>query len=192
MLKIILEIIKLFIGSKKIEPAPMPVVTPKEPPKPEKELVEAKKSKAFITLDDWITSSGRYPERAKSPELTEEIKTEAQKTLDAVNALLNEIGWTDAVSISSGFRPSGANAAAGGAKRSAHMTGLALDIFQPKVRNLLGEKIRELQNEQGRSGILGQYGLMMEALEFTVGKNSNWVHLDRVKRGARPSMEFRP
>jgi hypothetical protein len=184
MPKILLEIIKMFASTKKAQAAP-PTPAPAEP-----EIKSTKKM--YITLNDWITSSGRYPDRAKSPELTQEIKQQAQITVDCVNNLLNEIAWQEEVSISSGFRPSSANAAAGGAKKSAHMTGLALDIFQSKPINKLGQAIRARQKQEGEKGILGRNGLMMEALEVTVGANSLWVHLDRVKRSVRPSMEFKP
>lgn len=144
----------------------------------------------MIKLDAWITSSNRYPDRAKSSELTAEVKNNAQDLLDKVNALLKDIGWTEEVSISSGFRPSAINAnVKGAAKKSAHMSGLALDIFQAKPTNKLGLLIREKQKSDK---ILEKHGLMMESLEATVGVNSLWVHLDCVKRNYRPSMEFKP
>lgn len=147
----------------------------------------------MIKLDMWITSSGKYPERAKSPELTDEVKKNAQDLIDRVNALLTEIGWTEKIDISSGFRPSGVNSKiANAAKKSAHMTGKALDILQPKGNNKLGLLIRKIQDNQGAGGILARHGLMMESLEATVGKFSNWVHLDTVKRSVRPSQEFIP
>jgi hypothetical protein len=186
MLKIVFEIISMILKS---QGAPKLPEQAKPSPAPE---TPKKQARVYITLEDWITSSGRYPDRAKSPELTGEIKKEAQKTVDHVNALLNELDWQEKVSISSGFRPSGANAAAGGAKRSAHMTGLALDIMQPKPTNKLGLAIRAAQANKGSEGILGRHELMMEALEATVGVHSLWLHLDRVKRSPRPSMEFKP
>lgn len=147
----------------------------------------------FITLQDWITSSGRYPERAKSAELTEEVKANAEDLIKRVNNLLNIVGWTEKVTISSGFRPSGVNAnVAGAAKRSAHMIGKAMDIQQPKASNKLGLLIRKIQDNKGKAGILGQSGLMMEALESTIGQNTAWAHLDTVVRTERPSMEFKP
>ena len=85
--------------------------------------------KIYITVDDIITSSGRYPERAKSPELTNELKTNAAKLCDAVNNLLTELKWNKPVSISSGFRPSSVNAnVKGAAKKSNHMLAKACDI----------------------------------------------------------------
>jgi hypothetical protein len=149
--------------------------------------------KIYITVNDILTSSNRYPERAKDPECTDEIKSNAAKLCDAVNALLTDLKWNKPVSISSGFRPSGVNAnVKGAAKKSAHQECLACDIFQAKPTNELGLLIRKVQNNQGKNGILGKHGLMMEAVEATVGKNSLWVHLDLKVRSERPSMEFKP
>lgn len=149
--------------------------------------------KIYITVDDVITSSGRYPERANSPELTDEVKSNIAGLVNKVNRLLTEIKWNRAVDISSGFRPSNVNAnVKGSAKRSLHMTGQALDIVQPKDMNELGLLIRKTQNNEGIKGILGRNGLMMENVEATVGKNTNWVHLDVKMRSPRPSMEFKP
>lgn len=147
----------------------------------------------FITLQDWITSSGRYPERAKSVELTSEVIANAEDLIKRVNNLLNIINWEDKITISSGFRPSGVNTnVAGAAKRSAHMIGKAMDIQQPKSNNKLGLLIRKIQDNKGKAGVLGQAGLMMESLESTIGANTSWTHLDTVARTERPSMEFKP
>ncbi len=147
----------------------------------------------FVTVQDILTSSGLYPDRAKSSEVTQEVLDNAKDLADRVNALLNEIGWQEKVFISSGFRTSASNASVkNAAKRSSHMLGKALDIRQSKPGNKLGELIRKTQNNQGKKGILGKHGLMMESLEATVGKNTNWVHLDTVVRSERPSMEFKP
>jgi len=166
-----------------------------EPPRPESGAPVISedappKARVHMTLEDWVTSSGRYPERAKSSELTDEVIAAATDLVVRVNALLNDLGWEEPVSISSGFRPSAVNANVSGAsKKSAHMTGKALDIFQEKPGNRLGELIR---SEHKKSQILKKHGLMMEALEATVGKNSNWVHLDTVPRSERASYEFKP
>lgn len=149
--------------------------------------------KEYVTVQDWITSSGRYPERANSPELTQEVLDNAADLVEKVNHLLSEILWDQDVKISSGFRPSAVNGAVpNAAKRSAHMSGKAMDIEQAKPGHLLGKILRDLQGNGGSNGILGRNGLMMESLEATVGKNTNWVHLDTVKRAPRPSMEFKP
>lgn len=147
----------------------------------------------YITLNDWITSSGSYPDRVNSVELTEEVINNAKVLLSRVNKLLNDLKWEDKIKISSGFRPSNINAnVKGSAKKSGHMTGNALDILQLKPNNKLGELIRKTQNNQGKLGILGINELMMEQLESTIGQNTNWVHLDTINRPERPSMEFRP
>lgn len=136
----------------------------------------------MITLEQWITASGKYQDRLKSSELTEEVRTNAERLLKAVNALLSDLGWKGVVSVSSGFRPSTVNSKiAGAAKRSAHMTGLAVDIADPKGQ--LGRRIRE-----DGGALLRKHGLFMEAIEST----KTWVHLDLVPRKDRPSREFHP
>ena len=85
----------------------------------------------MITLDQWITSSGRYPERAKSYELTASVIKNAKTLLERVNALLVHLN-IDTVSVSSGFRPSTINQRVkGAAAKSAHMSGEAIDLFDP-------------------------------------------------------------
>lgn len=149
--------------------------------------------KIYITVDDILTSSGRYPERAKHIECTDEVKTNAAKLCDLVNSLLTEIKWTKDISISSGFRPSEVNAKVkGAAKKSAHQIGKACDVYQSKDNNELGKLIRKIQDNKGKQGTLGKHGLMMESLESTIGQNSSWVHLDLIIRSERPSMEFKP
>jgi len=124
-----------------------------------------------ITLNDWITSSGSYPERAKSPELTDEVKANAEELLKRVNALLAELNWGK-VKISSGFRPSTANKAAGGAKKSSHMIGAALDIMDDKDQTLCKKVTKEL---------LEKHDLYKEDSSATKGKWSNWTHLQTTK-----------
>ena len=84
----------------------------------------------MLVLDDWITSSGKYPDRAKSEELTDAIKDNAQLLLDSVNDLLVALGIDlSKVRVSSGFRPSSVNSKIPNtAKKSLHMTGLAIDL----------------------------------------------------------------
>ena len=73
--------------------------------------------KIYITVDDVITSSGRYPERKESPELTDEVKSNIAGLVDKVNRLLTELKWNKNVSISSGFRPSNVNIKTKGAAK---------------------------------------------------------------------------
>src|SRR5258706_15700069 len=62
----------------------------------------------IITLSDLITSSGKYPDRANSPELTAQLKDNGVQLLNKVNQLLEELKITSAT-VSSGFRTSVAN-----------------------------------------------------------------------------------
>jgi uncharacterized protein YcbK (DUF882 family) len=58
---------------------------------------------------------------------TEEIEVNAARLLHRVRGVLAEIGLTK-VSITSGYRPGKYNKAAGGAAKSAHVTGEAVDL----------------------------------------------------------------
>lgn len=134
----------------------------------------------MISLDDWITSSGKYTERADSEELTQEVKNNAEALLTKINTLLEDLGIKDPT-VSSGFRPSSVNSKIpNAAKRSAHMSGNACDIFDPE--NKIGKIIRK--NKE----MLATNGLMMEQIEST----PSWCHLDQVVRKARASNEFIP
>lgn len=143
-----------------------------------------------ITRQDVITSSGKYPERQNSPELTDEVIKNIDVLVEKVNALLEHIGWKEKVVISSGFRPTSVNAQVkNAAKKSPHTMGMAVDIEQPKNDNRLAKVIMEFQE---RDGILTRLGLWMEDPQFTVGSHTAWVHLDFLKRRDRPSRIFRP
>ena len=86
----------------------------------------------IITLEDYLTSSGKYPERAKHPECTDELKDKALNLITRVNAFLIDVGIQDA-KVSSGFRPSSVNKGIKNASRkSNHMDGDALDLADPK------------------------------------------------------------
>lgn len=128
-----------------------------------------------ITLNDWVTSSGRYPERAKSKELTDEVKANAEELLKRVNAALKELGIEKA-SVSSGFRPSDANRAAGGAKKSGHTIGLSIDILD------INEKIDGSFDTKEGQDVLEKYKLWQEH----PSKTKNWSHIDMVTRPIRP------
>lgn len=147
---------------------------PKEQPKEETAL-----TKELISLDDYITASGKYPARASSPELTEEVLKNAKVLLEKLNAFLNELGVTE-VKVSSGFRPSSANAKAGGAKRSAHMTGEACDLAD---RDGALDRLIEQNHE-----LLKKYNLWLEA----PAKTASWTHLDIRQRSKREKNIFFP
>ena len=122
----------------------------------------------MIILQDYITSSNRYPKRAESEELTDQVKSNAEELLKRVNALLKELGVSE-VSISSGFRPSDVNnKITNAAKRSAHQSGEALDILDDKNQTLCKKITKEL---------LEKYDLYREDSDYTIGKYSNWTHL---------------
>lgn len=139
----------------------------------------------MISLSDYLTASGEYPEREKSPELTPELVSNANKLLKAVNSVLAELEVKFG-KVSSGFRPAAVNASIGNAaKKSLHMQCLAIDLLDDKGQSL-GKKLA------ANPELLRKYSLFLEDLESTKGKNSNWSHLDLGTRADRPSRIFKP
>lgn len=127
--------------------------------------------KEIISLTDLITSSGKYPERADSPELTSTLKDNGVRLINKVNMLFKELGIKSA-SLSSGFRPSAVNAnTANAAKASAHMTCEAMDLILCPEFDKIDEKLLE------------KYDLYMENRDYT----KSWVHLQtrKTKSGNR-------
>lgn len=115
-----------------------------------------------LTLQDWITSSGRYPERAKSFELTAAVIKNAKVLLERVNLLLLDLGVDNAV-ISSGFRTSYVNAQTpNAAKKSAHMSGEAVDLA------ITHDALKKIPLKK-----LEEHNLYMESNDFT----ATWRHL---------------
>lgn len=133
----------------------------------------------MITLNDYLTSSCKYPDRARHKECTTEVKANAEQLLIKVNKLLKELGFTK-VKVSSGFRPSTVNSAISGAKKSLHMIGKAIDIADPdgKLDKAISEKPE----------LLTTYGLWLEHPDSTVG----WAHLDTGSRFERKIRIFKP
>jgi uncharacterized protein YcbK (DUF882 family) len=136
----------------------------------------------MIKLNDYITSSGKYPDRANSDELTDEVRANATGLLDLVNQFLEELKVdTENLSVSSGFRPAAVNAAiSNSAKKSLHMTGLAIDISDPD--NSLDKLIQE------NPELLEKYGLWLEHPDST----PRWTHLDKGNRSSRKVRIFHP
>lgn len=133
-------------------------------------------TKKQITLDDWITSSGKYKDRANSKELTQEIKDNATLFLDKLNKYLDGMNIAaQTLKVSSGFRPSGINAAIGGAKKSGHTLGFAID-FQDS-----DGKLEEMITTDASQDLLESLGLWQEHPDYTNG----WVHIDCIKRETR-------
>lgn len=144
------------------------------------QLIEEKQ---MLSLTQYLTASGKYPERMNHPELTEEVKTNAEKLLTVVNAFLQEINLSD-VKVSSGWRPSDVNAKVNGAKKSLHMAGLAIDLEDDKEQSLA--KACSLN-----ATVLRKFGLFLENPDFTKGATC-WVHLDLGTRKDRPNRQFNP
>lgn len=137
-----------------------------------------------LTLKDYLTASGRYPDREKHPEAN---LNNAAKLISAVRCLLQDIGYTAPINVSSGFRPSAVNAAlTNAAAKSLHTRCLAVDLLDDANQSL-GKRIAE------RPDVLRTYGLFIEDLSNTRGKVTNWVHLDlSPTRADRPSRSFKP
>lgn len=132
-----------------------------------------------ITLKKYLTASGKYPERENHAELTAEKIENAYRLLTAVNAFLAELSITS-VTVSSGFRPSAANSAAGGAKKSTHTVCLGIDIVDQD--GSLDKLI------ESRDDLKKKYGVWQEDPVSTKG----WVHLDIKDRGNRKFNTFLP
>ncbi len=138
--------------------------------------------KILLTVEDIITSSQSYPERAKSEELTEEVLNNINKLVNILNEVLNDLG-VESVKVSSGFRPSSVNSKiANAAKRSNHQTGKAVDLIDDKNQSLCKLFTQE---------VLEKYNLYREDSDYTKGKWTSWVHLqfEPTKSGRRI---FRP
>jgi hypothetical protein len=133
----------------------------------------------MLTVDDVITSSGKYPDRANSEDLTDTVRDNIVKLISAVNLLLSEI--EAAPLVSSGFRPYSVNGALkNSGKKSLHCKGLAVDLKDPTG----SLKFKLIMNPY----LLAKYGLWMEHFESTPG----WCHLDMGDRPDRPVRIFRP
>lgn len=142
----------------------------------------------YLDLDAYLTSSGKYPDRKNSPSCTNEVKTNALDLISRVNALLIDLGYVDDVDVSSGFRTPEANAhTPNSAKKSAHMSGKGIDLTDNKNQTLA-----KLIYGDGSGALLRKHRLMMEKMSNTVGKYTNWVHLDTVERIDRPDRSFMP
>lgn len=139
----------------------------------------------MITFENYITASGSYPERLKNQELTDELISNANVLISKLNAFLNELGVHD-VKISSGFRPSSVNKnVPNAAKKSYHELCMACDIVDDKNQTLAKSILV-------RPDLLRKYELWIEDPKSTIGKNTNWVHLDYGNRADRSLRLFIP
>lgn len=147
----------------------------------------------MFTVDDVITSSGKYPERAQFA--TIQIRVNAQALVEKVNRLLtsyqNGRPIADEPALSSGFRPPAVNAATPGASETSwHLSGNAVDIEDP-AGNLALFCALEVS-------LLEHFGLYLEDPRWTrKGKqkdgswSARWVHL-QVKAPPSGRRVFRP
>lgn len=140
-----------------------------------------KTKRRVLTVEDVLTSSGKYPERATHPEVTDEVRENIRILLESVNPLLEDMGIDDP-SISSGFRTVAVNASlANSAKKSLHCQGLAVDL-----EDVDRTKAKAIFNSPH---LLSKYELWLEHPDFTEG----WVHLDKsTLRAARALRVFKP
>lgn len=117
-------------------------------------------------------------------EWTQEIADNVAKTRAVVSEFFLAIGWDGDTIVTSGWRPRSINAAAGGAKNSAHLRGLAVDILDPDgVLYQLCTKYPELMKK---------FGVWIENYAYTNKKNGRWLHIDTVKRPERDLHIFIP
>jgi hypothetical protein len=131
----------------------------------------------MITLDDLLTSSGKYKDRKESAECTEVVQTNGAALIEKVNSLLDALG-VKGVLVSSGFRTSASNSAtAGAAKKSHHMTGNAVDLLDSDGK-LDALFIKHLD-------IVKAHGLYLEDPHST----PTWTHLQDIPTKNNP---FKP
>jgi uncharacterized protein YcbK (DUF882 family) len=188
ILSFILNIVKkLFKEYEKKESAQVTEIVEKKEERLVQKTEEVKKAveenreeiiKEVISLNDLITASGAYPQRNKDPGLTKEVLQNLEILKNKVNLVLHKKGIKKAT-VSSGFRPSAVNAnIANAATLSSHITGEACDILDDKGQSLA----RSID-----SVFLEEVGLYMEHPDHTIGKNTNWCHLQtrRTRSGNR-------
>lgn len=127
-----------------------------------------------LTLDDLITSSGQYPKRTESDELTDEVRANLIDLHARIVLLLAELDMSP--SITSGWRTKEANKGRG----RYHPLGKAVDLNDPSG----AVKFKLIMNPE----LLAKYGLWMEHYAATPG----WCHLDTGERKERPVRIFYP
>lgn len=123
-----------------------------------------------------ITLEGFYMGRdaTHAGELTDEVRSNAVVTVQRANELLaryiRATGDNRPRRVNSGWRPAAVNAAIGGARRSNHTLGRAIDIADAS------KALKKwLMTEEGQAALVGT-GLWMEHPDAT----PSWVHLQIV------------
>jgi uncharacterized protein YcbK (DUF882 family) len=167
--KLILTFLRL-IGFKRAEG---PIVAPKPPepfPTPQLEVKmaeidwtdhKAKVSEHFTVHEAlWLPTWSRLANEADG--LTAEVKSNLVIMFKKMDVIRNYLGKP--ILVHCAFRPPAYNKLIGGAAKSAHLTGAAIDFH---VKDLDCDKVREMLE-----CCLEAWNLRMEQLP-----NSNWVHL---------------
>lgn len=129
----------------------------------------------MLTVQDWLTSSGKYAWRAKHKEVTPELIEKAMDYVTRLNAVCKDLHIKNP-KFSSGFRPTEVNQKTPNAsKKSQHMTGTAGDLEDPDGKI----DFEFLMNQD----VLQKHGLYLEEPKFTVG----WTHTQSIppKSGKR-------
>ena len=116
----------------------------------------------MITVDEYIGQHLAGHEQ----ELTDEIRANAEIICGRANQLIAAFG--EDRGLRSGWRPAAVNHAAGGAMRSKHMLGQAIDVEDDD--GLLDAFCKQ------NVGLLEQLGLWLEAPEYT----ELWTHIQCV------------
>jgi hypothetical protein len=122
----------------------------------------------MLTPYDILTSGDKYADRIDSPECTTQVRICAADTAERVSKLLTFLGFTG-VKVSSGFRTQKANTDTKGAKDSAHLYGMAVDIIDKG--GLLAKAI------MANTELLRKFDLYIENPQQT----PTWIHFQTRK-----------
>lgn len=138
----------------------------------------------MLTLEDYLTSSGRYPERANHPDCGQEIKDKGLDLTSKINACLYDMGIKSA-EYSSGWRPADVNKKVpNAAGKSNHILADAGDL-KGQIIGLMLKADYEKQEKNGtpEKALLVKHGLYLEHPAYT----KTWSHLQDVapKSGKR-------
>lgn len=113
-------------------------------------------------------------------ELTEEIRANAERTVELANEFLQRAQRSDIDSVNSGWRPQSVNdATANAAKGSKHLNALAVDL--PDSDGTLAEWMMDNPDALKSVGVWAEHP----------GWTSGWVHLQTVPPGNPPRPQVR-
>jgi hypothetical protein len=122
-----------------------------------------------LTIDDYLTSSGKYPERASHPDCTDEIKLKGADLNSKINACLNDLGIKNA-KYSSGWRPEDVNKKVrNAAGKSNHVYADAGDLEGQQI----GKMLQADYEKKKENSLLVKHGLYLEHPNYT----KSWTHL---------------